>query len=205
MVLWSRRSIISAMPDVPGWYPDPEEEPKPAPGPLLLVQAFANTLDLEYDSDILADPDTATSWLTEAGLLSAGAAPTRDDLELARDVRASIRSLIESNREEAPRTPELAPLRKLADTHHPRLAVTDDGSLELENPRREDLGDGLFELLLIIRTAQQDGTWTRLKICANPECQWTFYDRSRNQHGNWCNMALCGNRLKNRQLRARRR
>jgi predicted RNA-binding Zn ribbon-like protein len=44
-----------------------------------------------------------------------------------------------------------------------------------------------------------------LKVCANSECQWAFYDRSRNQQGNWCDMAVCGNRLKNRQLRARRR
>jgi len=64
---------------------------------------------------------------------------------------------------------------------------------------------GLFDLLLIIRRAQQDGSWSRLKVCANPDCRWAFYDRSRNQQGNWCNMALCGNRLKNRQLRARRR
>jgi predicted RNA-binding Zn ribbon-like protein len=193
------------MPSLPPWYPDAEAEAKPAPGPLLLVQAFVNTLDLENGSDLLADPETATAWLTEAGLLSAGAPPTQGDLELARNVRASIRSLIESNLQERQTTPELAPLRELADAHHPQLGVTDDGHLKLENPRREDLRDGLFELLLIIRTAQEDGTWRRLKICANSECQWAYYDRSRNQHGNWCSMAVCGNRIKNRELRARRR
>jgi predicted RNA-binding Zn ribbon-like protein len=83
--------------------------------------------------------------------------------------------------------------------------VSAGGVLELENARGEDLGDALFELLLVIRRAQEDGTWSRLKVCANPDCQWAFYDRSRNQQGNWCDMAVCGNRLKNRQLRARRR
>ncbi|MBV9917386.1 MAG: CGNR zinc finger domain-containing protein [Solirubrobacterales bacterium] len=29
--------------------------------------------------------------------------------------------------------------------------------------------------------------------------------RSRNQQGHWCDMAVCGNRIKNRKLRARRR
>ena len=63
----------------------------------------------------------------------------------------------------------------------------------------------LFDLLLIIRAAQEGGSWTRLRACANPDCGWVFYDRSRNQQGSWCAMAVCGNRLKNRRLRARRR
>jgi CGNR zinc finger len=83
--------------------------------------------------------------------------------------------------------------------------VAADGGIALENSRRGGLDDELFELLLIVHRSQQDGSWSRLKICANDECQWAFFDRSRNQQGNWCNMAVCGNRLKNRELRARRR
>jgi predicted RNA-binding Zn ribbon-like protein len=93
----------------------------------------------------------------------------------------------------------------LADAHRARLSLSDQGALSLENPRTENLGDCLFELLLIIEAAQRDGTWKRLKACANPECAWVFYDRSRNKQGSWCEMAVCGNRLKNRQFRARRR
>ena len=33
---------------------------------------------------------------------------------------------------------------------------------------------------------------------------WAFYDRSRNHGGTWCDMASCGNKLKNREFRARR-
>jgi hypothetical protein len=99
----------------------------------------------------------------------------------------------------------LDPLRNLAQTRQPRLAIDDRGRLGLENETRGGLADGLFELLLIIRAAQENGTWTRLKVCANPDCRWVYYDRSRNQQGHWCDMAVCGNRLKNRRLRARRR
>ena len=63
--------------------------------------------------------------------------------------------------------------------------------------------DGLLGLLLTVRDAQADGSWSRLKLCANPDCGWAFYDRSRNQQGAWCSMATCGNRLKNRRFRAR--
>ena len=34
----------------------------------------------------------------------------------------------------------------------------------------------------------------RLKIC--PNCQWLFIDRSRNRSRSWCDMAVCGNRVK---------
>ena len=73
------------------------------------------------------------------------------------------------------------------------------GLVRMATPR----ADRLVELLLIIRDAQRDGTWARLKACANDECQWAFYDRSRNHGGAWCEMAACGNKLKNRAFRAR--
>ena len=34
----------------------------------------------------------------------------------------------------------------------------------------------------------------RLKIC--PNCKWLFLDRSRNRSRTWCDMAVCGNRVK---------
>jgi predicted RNA-binding Zn ribbon-like protein len=63
----------------------------------------------------------------------------------------------------------------------------------------------LLRLLLIVSDAQRDGTWAHLKACANDDCRWAFYDRSRNHGGTWCDMATCGNKLKNREFRARRR
>jgi len=191
------------MPTLPSWYPGTER--KPPPMPLLLVQAFVNTRDLEDGSDLLSDVGGARAWLVDAGLLSPDAPMAPADLELAQTMRESIRGLLESGQRDPQSGADLEPLRELANTHRPRLTVADGGVLGLENPRHDNLSDGLFDLLLIIRRAQQDGSWSRLKTCANPDCQWAFYDRSRNQQGNWCNMAVCGNRLKNRQLRARRR
>jgi predicted RNA-binding Zn ribbon-like protein len=185
--------------ELPSWYPGTAET-KPAPTPLLLVQGFVNTRDVEDETDLLADPASARDWLVDTGLLADTAELSESDIELARDVREAIRSLLEDDAED-----RLEPLRTLAAAHRARLTIAADGTFGLENARDEGLGDGLFELLLIIRHAQEDGSWPRLKVCANVECQWAFYDRSRNQQGSWCNMAVCGNRLKNRELRARRR
>jgi predicted RNA-binding Zn ribbon-like protein len=192
------------MTTVPAWYPDPTEL-KPAPMPLLLVQAFLNTCELDTQTDLLDDAAAAENWFVTAGLLAAGSSARRLDVARARAVRESIRAILASAGSEPVSQAVLDPLRNLAQTRQPRLAIDDRGRLGLENETRGGLADGLFELLLIIRAAQENGTWTRLKVCANPDCRWVYYDRSRNQQGHWCDMAVCGNRLKNRRLRARRR
>jgi predicted RNA-binding Zn ribbon-like protein len=190
------------MASVPSWYPG--DEVKPAPTPLILVQGFVNTHDFETDTDLLDDPGTARKWLVGAGLLERDSDLASGDLELTRAVREGIRSMLMADGGRKVPAAELAPLRVVAGAGRPRLSLDDDGALTLESPGRRNVQDALFELLLIVRAAQEDGTWARLKVCGNPECRWAYYDRSRNQHGNWCDMAVCGNRLKNRQLRARR-
>jgi predicted RNA-binding Zn ribbon-like protein len=100
---------------------------------------------------------------------------------------------------------ELRPLEQVTSQARPRLEVTADGQVRLgtrTSPKR--LAEGLAGLLLSIRDAQADGSWDRLKLCGNPDCLWAFYDRSHSRRGAWCEMASCGNRLKNRNLRARR-
>ena len=195
------------MTDLPSWYPD-SEEAKPAPMPLLRVQAFLNTVDLEQDVDRLADPGLARDWLIDAALVGTDRPVSAAELAAAREVRDCLRSLLEADGDSGGggvHAEDLEALRTLAAEHSARLTVADGGALGLACGGAGTVGDGLFELLLIIRGAQEDGTWSRLKMCANPDCRWVFYDRSRNQQGNWCDMAVCGNRLKNRQLRARRR
>jgi predicted RNA-binding Zn ribbon-like protein len=188
-------------------------EPKPAPMPLLLVQALVDTLDTDLGTDVLAHPEEARAWLADAGLRDSGPSGSDradpdfgDDLRLARDVRESIRALIGRNTGGEPLTADdLEPLEKVLGAARPRLEVSPDGRVQLEPaPPTARLLDGLLGLLLIVRDAQADGSWARLKLCGNPDCRWAFYDRSHSRRGAWCDMASCGNRLKNRNLRARR-
>jgi predicted RNA-binding Zn ribbon-like protein len=82
--------------------------------------------------------------------------------------------------------------------------VDDSGRVSLV-PDDDSVRARLLALLLVVKDAQLDGTWTHMKACANDDCLWAFYDRSRNHGGTWCDMASCGNKLKNRDFRARRR
>ncbi len=180
---------------------------KLAPPPLLLVQAFVDTLDLDLHTDVLAHADEARAWLADAGLRDPGSRTgLAADLELARAFRESLRAMIARNTGGPPLTAAvLRPLEQVTSQAAPRLEVTTDCQVELEcSEGAERLADGLAGLLLTIRDAQADGSWDRMKLCGNPDCLWAFYDRSHSRQGAWCDMASCGNRLKNRSLRARR-
>jgi predicted RNA-binding Zn ribbon-like protein len=180
-------------------------EEKPAPGPLLAVQAFVNTRDLEYGTDLLADAETGNQWLRRAGLLGPGGAADDAELRAARELRESIRSVLAHNgRGPAPTATDLGPLEAVARASRPRLTIGPDGQVGLGPDDGGGLADGLLGLLLIVRDAQRDGIWSRLKICGNPDCLYAFYDRSHSRRGAWCDMASCGNLIKNRNLRARR-
>ena len=46
---------------------------------------------------------------------------------------------------------------------------------------------------------------SRVRACDNPECRWLFLDTSKNHTRRWCDMKLCGNRMKARRFKAQRK
>jgi predicted RNA-binding Zn ribbon-like protein len=182
-----------------------DEEKKPAPEPLRRVQSLINTIDRESGLDRLAAVGDAAPWMTSNGLLAPDGTPTDGDLQTLIEVREGLRALVLQNTDgQAPDPALVSPLHRLADGEVARAMVGEDGAVRLA-PVGDSVRARLLSLLLIISDAQRDGTWAHLLACANDDCQWAFYDRSRNHGGTWCDMATCGNKLKNRDFRARRR
>ncbi|ADG87795.1 CGNR zinc finger domain-containing protein [Thermobispora bispora] len=72
-------------------------------------------------------------------------------------------------------------------------------------PIRSGAAAGLARIAGMIPAAYAEGTWSRLKVCAESTCQWAFIDSSKNRSRAWCSMRVCGNRTKTRAYRARRR
>ena len=189
---------------IPSWVPD--QETKPAPMPLLLVQSFVNTWDGDHGSDLLLDPAAARDWLNRAGLWSADRAPDPAELDLARGVREGIRAMLVANGGGPQPTPDsLQAMRAVARDSRLAPHVGPGGQVSLAAEPAGQVEAGLLALLLVIRDAQHDGSWQRLKACGNPDCRWAFYDRSHSRAGAWCDMATCGNLIKNRRLRQRQR
>jgi len=45
----------------------------------------------------------------------------------------------------------------------------------------------------------------KVRACGNAECRWLFLDTSKNHTRRWCDMKICGNRMKARRFKAQRR
>lgn len=181
-------------------------EAKEAPAPLLAVQAFANTLDVESGTDLLASSEDFRDWLTRSGLAQASIRVNEDDLAAIRRLRAVLRDLLVANERDTTDAAANRALAELARAHRVALSVDPDtGRLGPDLSPATDPDDFACLILGIVLDAQAEGTWERLKLCENPDCLWAFYDHSRNRSGSWCRTGLCGNRIKNRAYRERQR
>ena len=128
MIYKTRPSLIGMT--LPSWASHLES--KLAPPPLLLVQAFVDTLDLDLRTDVLAHSDEARAWLADAGLRDPDQPGFDADLRLARETRESLRAMIGRNTGGPPLTEaELRPLEQVTSQAAPRLEVTADGRVGL--------------------------------------------------------------------------
>ncbi|MGO9762764.1 MAG: CGNR zinc finger domain-containing protein [Solirubrobacteraceae bacterium] len=174
-----------------------------APHSLDLVIDFVNTLDIDENTDVLSSTDGLSAWLVQAHLLAPAAAPPSDaEHRQALQLREALRALMLANNgatpdQEADRELELAARRGELGVH-----FAADGSVSLA-PSADGFAGALARLLIPLAEALGDGSWQRVKACRADDCQWAFYDRSRNRSGVWCEMAVCGNRKKVRAYRDR--
>jgi predicted RNA-binding Zn ribbon-like protein len=170
-----------------------------APGGLGLVHDFLNTV---HAPDLLADRMLAQDWLSGAmrtwselrGVHSDPPGLGDAEVPKLRALRDTIAQLVRG---------EAADERALSGVSA-GFAVSDTGEIRLD-PAGSGwrwLASALWSEILL---SQQAGTWRRLKQCHNHPCESTFYDRSKNNSGVWCNVKTCGNVANLRASRARRR
>lgn len=175
-----------------------------APGRLELLREFVNTLDVEEGTDALGDPEAVVEWFRERAIRLDRAALDSDASGRLIAVREALRALLLHNNLGGP-SPErpLDLLNEEAAGAELRLRFA-DGEAELV-AASGGVEAAIAELLAIAAEAMRDGTWGRLKVCPAEDCQWAFYDTSRNRSGTWCQMGVCGNRAKARSFRERRK
>ena len=172
--------------------------PKAAPDPLVLVQRFVNTADVEHEVEWIATPAELERWLRENG--HGVTRVTRADLVRALELREALRAiLLANNLGGSPAAADLAVLNRFA--NELRVAIAPDGTRIDVNARAPRVERALAAIVAAVFRGKLDGTFDRLKVCRN--CRWAFYDYSRNRRASWCSMSLCGNRLKTRRYRER--
>ncbi len=176
-----------------------------APGALRVVQVFVNSDD-DDGSDEYATPAGVARWLQSCGLLEPGTNVTRAEQRTAVELRAALRALLLANHDRVPRDePDArAVLDRVARRGALEVHFEAPGSAALRATAPGARG-AFATVVAAVYDAMRDGTWSRMKACRNDECQWAFYDHSRNRSGAWCNMETCGSVMKMRAYRERKR
>ncbi|MEV4878679.1 CGNR zinc finger domain-containing protein [Streptomyces cyaneofuscatus] len=174
-----------------------------APESAQLIQAFANTVDVETGTDEIETASTFDSWLRERGLLR-GPRIDAADHALGLRLRAGIREALGAHVGDEPDTAvqqaASEALRELP------VVVTADGHAPgtlVPAPQLSASRKALAALAVAWSELTVTGDAVRLKRCSEHACAWVFWDTSKNRSGRWCSMRVCGNRAKARRYAAR--
>jgi len=150
----------------------------PAPAPLDLVQALANTLGDDPDKDQLRTREDAAVWLRAAALLPAQARLGGSDHTGLLRLRESLKGVLAAHTNGHQDAAAAAGLtRALADG---RIVVTVDqaNGVGLASAARASYSGVVAELAVAIAESANAGTWPRLKSCSFAGCGVAFYDDS---------------------------
>jgi predicted RNA-binding Zn ribbon-like protein len=174
---------------------------KDPPEHVTLLRDFANTVDVSEGTDVLSDVSGLTGWLRDQGLIGSRTPATEADLELAVRLRTGLRERMTANGDGSGAGFE--PLDQA--TAQIPLQLSFAGAVPRLVPAAAAGQAALGRVLVAVADAVADQTWQRLKICHADDCHWACFDASKNQSKTWCAMGGCGNRVKTRNYRARRR
>ena len=183
---------------------------------LDLVNTLENRFGPSGADDLLRTYDDALRFAAQAGVLSAAETrrlertPGREaerarTLEQVKDLRETLAAVAYGLTEgKTASTAQLALLEKYfgqASAH--RLLVAESGRLAWGWPRHVDVHVPLWLLAQEAADLLVSERALFVRSCANETCRWLFLDTSKNHTRRWCDMKLCGNRMKARRFQAR--
>ncbi len=178
-------------------------EIRPAPGGLEIIRAFVNTRSIDAGTDSLSTPEGLAVWLAEHELVPVRTVAKRPDVRAANRLREAIRALLLANNGEPLDPDAFDTLNRAAEDARFSVRFVPGEAARVE-PRAPGVAGALGHIVSTVAHSMADGTWSRFKACVSDECEWAFYDHARNHSRRWCEMALCGNRMKARAYRKRR-
>jgi len=168
---------------------------------LRVIEDLLNTVDertfmrhgqSHVPEERLTSPQALQDWLAASGLPAGDTSPGMADVEAVTGLRTALRGALTGDVTAAGAL-EVYPLRLVPDP---------SGGLRIGAESGRPWLDAIVEA---VAAGVATGEWSRVKLCAAPDCRWAFYDVSRNGRGRWCSMDICGNRHKTRTYRERLR
>jgi predicted RNA-binding Zn ribbon-like protein len=157
-------------------------------------------------TDHLDEPEWLAEFLQRWNLEPSTPLPA-GEIERLRSLRTQLWRMAEKlDAGGEPSTRDLKALNEVLGASAMRRAVTRAGNgyrIGLEPARRDwtwvraEIAGSFAELM-----TRYDAS--RVKLCANEDCRWAFYDESKSRSRRWC-ADVCGNLVKVRKFRARNR
>lgn len=124
------------------------------------------------------------------------------------ELRTHMRSIIESmSRNEPPNMEDLQIINRSLAMLPSSYKLNYNGEKFILDPYTESFGWPLIMGSIALSFSQLlvDHRVQRVKICANDDCQWIFFDNSKNKARIWCDDKACGNLIKVRRFRERQK
>ena len=165
------------------------EDRQVAPGTLEVVRTFLNTWRIPNDTREPIDEFVSleamqrfySTWFDNSGRGSGMYIVP----ELVRQLRADLRSILGTN--------DVLILSEWLASQLVNVTLSSDGEgvpLLTYRPAGAQRCGLCAEMLALVVEAIARSTWTRLKAC--PDCQWVFYDHTKNKNKVWCLMTASG-------------
>jgi predicted RNA-binding Zn ribbon-like protein len=181
-------------------------------GPRELVNSYTDLLSFSRQAGLL-DATQVDALAAREESVKSQSAKAAGALRSARELREGLAAILYTTLNE-PRQPVAGDMKTLerhflrADEHR---ELVWSGDVD-EAPRAEwQWGPFASELELpvwaIARSSAELLTSTAMKhvrMCGSETCRWLFHDTSKNHSRRWCDMKVCGNRMKARRFQKRR-
>ena len=87
----------------------------------------------------------------------------------------------------------------------PRLTYADSGFAVEQNYTPGGQMLLLWHIAASFADLLQSEDRSRIKICRHDDCEYVFFDSSKNKSRRWCDDKVCGNILKARRFRSRQK
>jgi predicted RNA-binding Zn ribbon-like protein len=173
-----------------------------AEGAEEFLESYQDLLDFGEQSGLLNSQQTRRLLRSTAPDVAAR------ELARVRNLREAVETVLYAALDQSDPTP--ASVRLLESSFrlahkHQHLLWTPSGMV-WELPH-DDAAPELPLLLLSLSTEAllTSDDISKLRACGNLECRWLFLDTSKNHTRRWCDMKICGNRMKARRFKAQHR
>ncbi|MBO7742722.1 ABATE domain-containing protein [Paenibacillus sp. MWE-103] len=179
----------------------------------MLWDDFLNSLHHDWRGDGAIDDrldraDWLAGWLGGYGL-SAPVPPSAEELRALKRMRDELHGMAAGFAAgAAPSEADLATLNAYmaASAVVRRLTASEDGGLRIGHiPAGDGWTAAQAEIAASMARMIAAGDPSRVRICQNPSCLWVYYDETRNRSKRYCDDKMCGNLLKVRRFRAKRK